>query len=207
MSPHSIAFIDSRVADYEALIAGFSADTRWHVLDAQQDGVAQIERLLAGESDLDVIHIISHGAPGTLYLGSTLLTSSNLPEHAQRLQSIGASLTATGDILLYGCNMAQGEEGQTFVNALAALTGADVAASTDATGRTAVGANSVLETQTDVVAASKMNLGGLVVTLAANTAPTFVARDGSLLQDLGFTQEYPTDIVVLPSGRILLIRP
>lgn len=73
MSPHSIAFIDSRVAGYETLIAGFSADTRWHVLDAQQDGVAQIERLLAGESDLDVIHLISHGAPSTLHLGSAAL--------------------------------------------------------------------------------------------------------------------------------------
>ena len=129
MSSRSIVFIDSRVTDYEAIIAGLNLGTRWHVLDAQQDGIAQIERLLAGETDLDAIHIISHGAPGTLYLGSTVLISSNLPDHAQRLQSIGTSLTAAGDLLLYGCNVAQGEEGEAFVNALAALTGADVAAS------------------------------------------------------------------------------
>jgi|GEM_PF-1444474 len=203
MSPHCIAFIDSRVADYETLIAGFSADTRWHVLVAQQDGVAQIERLLAGESGLDAIHIISHGAPGTLYLGSTLLTSSNLPEHAQRLQSIGASLTATGDILLYGCNVAQGEEGQAFVNALAALTGADVAASTDATGSAAAGANSVLEIQTGVVETSTLNLSGVVDTLAANTAPTFTLSDGKLTTDFGGTG-IATDVDIQADGKIII---
>jgi uncharacterized delta-60 repeat protein len=203
MSPHSIAFIDSRVTDYEALIAGLNIGTRWHVLDAQQDGIEQIERLLAGEMDLDAVHIISHGAPGTLYLGSTVLTSSNLSEHAQQLQSIGSRLTATGDILLYGCDMAQGEEGQAFVNALATLTRADVAASTDATGRAAWGANSVLENQTGTVEVSGLNLGELVGTLAVNTAPTFTVGDGRVTTDLGGS-DYGQSVTVQADGKILL---
>jgi methionine-rich copper-binding protein CopC len=47
---------------------------------------------------------------------------------------IGDSLTETGDMLLYGCNVAQGEAGLAFINTLAQFTGADVAASDDATG-------------------------------------------------------------------------
>ena len=190
MSQKTVLFIDSRVAGYETLIANLDAETRWHVLDAQQDGVAQIERLLANEPALDAIQIVSHGAPSTLYLGSTVLTGSNLPDYAQQLQTMGERLTATGDILLYGCNVAQGEEGEAFVQTLAALTGADVAASTDVTGSTLVGANSVLETQTGVVEISKLNLSGLTGTLALNTAPTFAVGnftvgDGKVTTDFG----------------------
>lgn len=40
---------------------------------------------------------------------------------------IGSSLTATGDWLLYGGNVAAGDVGQEFVPALAVTKGADVA--------------------------------------------------------------------------------
>ncbi len=173
MTTQQILFIDSRVAGYEALIASLDAKTRWHVLDAQQDGMAQIERLLTDESELDTIHIISHGAPGTLHLGSTVLTSGNLSEHAQQLQSIGSRLTVTGDILLYGCDVAQGEEGQAFVNALADLTGADVAASDDLTGGAPTSGNLDLEVRSDQIGseiAVPMNYPFLLI--ADTTAPT-----------------------------------
>lgn len=118
MTTKQIVFIDSRVAGYETLIAGLDTETQWHLLDAQQDGIAQIERLLADAPALDAIQIVSHGAPGTLYLGSTVLTSSNLPDHARQLQSIGARLTASGDILLYGCLWAQGRQGAPWVTSV-----------------------------------------------------------------------------------------
>ena len=166
MTTQQILFIDSRVAGYEALIASLDAKTRWHVLDAQQDGMAQIERLLTDESELDTIHIISHGAPGTLHLGSTVLTSGNLSEHAQQLQSIGSRLTVTGDILLYGCDVAQGEEGQAFVNALADLTGADVAASEDVTGPLNIGGNSALEQVVGMINSLNISMESLSTLLA-----------------------------------------
>ena len=34
------------------------------VLDAQSDGIEQIAEALAGRSDLDSIHIVSHGSGG-----------------------------------------------------------------------------------------------------------------------------------------------
>ena len=34
MTTKNIVFIDSRVAGYETLIAGLSADTEWYLLDA-----------------------------------------------------------------------------------------------------------------------------------------------------------------------------
>ena len=38
------------------------------------------------------------------------------------------SLTEDGDILLYGCDIAAGEEGEAFIEELAELTAADIAA-------------------------------------------------------------------------------
>ena len=124
-----IAFIDSRVADYQTLIDGLAEGTEWFLLDAGTDGIRQMEWILSDYSDLEAIQIISHGSQGTLYLGSTVLDSGNLSAYQTSLKAIGASLSATGDILLYGCNVAEGDGGQAFITQLATYTGADVAAS------------------------------------------------------------------------------
>ena len=55
------------------------------------------------------------------------------------------SLTADADILLYGCDVASSEGGEGFLHSLSALTGADVAASTDTTGSTSLGGDWELE--------------------------------------------------------------
>jgi hypothetical protein len=129
-----LVFIDSRVADFQTLVAGLSADTEWVLLDADQDGVRQMQTALAGYRGLDSIQVVSHGTAGTLYLGSTVLDASNLDRYQTALQTIGQSLSATGDLLLYGCNVAQGDTGKAFINHLAQYTEADVAASDDISG-------------------------------------------------------------------------
>lgn len=130
----SIVFIDRRVNNYETLVVSLDAAIPWYLLSSEQDGIAQMQRILAGYSGLDSIHVVSHGSPGAIYLGSTVLNADNLANYASQLQEIGGSLNQTGDILLYGCNVAQGELGSQFIKSLAELTEADVAASTDETG-------------------------------------------------------------------------
>jgi Ca2+-binding RTX toxin-like protein len=145
MTTKNIVFIDSRVASYETLIAGLSADTEWYLLNADSDGVEQMQQLLVRYSDLDSIQVISHGSLGTLYLGNTVLNGDNLHSYQTQLQAIGSSLTEIGDILLYGCNVAQGDSGLEFVNSLAQITGVDVAASDDLTGNPYQGGDWILE--------------------------------------------------------------
>lgn len=53
-------------------------------------------------------------------------------------------------ILLYGCNVAQGDVGQAFISALASSTGTDVAALTDLTGAAALGGDWAFEAQTGI---------------------------------------------------------
>ena len=109
-------FIDSNVADFEALVKQLPADSTWFVLASDSDGVEQVANATANHSNLDSIQIISHGSAGSLYLGDTTLNSQNIDAYASQLEVIGASLSRKGDLLLYGCNVAQGEIGQYFIN-------------------------------------------------------------------------------------------
>jgi hypothetical protein len=130
---------------------------------------------LQGRSGIDAIHIISHGSQGALYLGSTLLNSSNLADYQCQLASIGSALTETGDILLYGCNVAQGDVGLQFIGSLAQATGADVTASEDATGAAALGGDWVLEESTGSIRSASIASRKYGAILADMTAPTLTS--------------------------------
>ena len=133
-APTKFLFVDSRVPDLQAIVGAAEPGVRVVVLDAQHDGVHQMADALAGAHDVASIAVVSHGDQGLLLLGSGPLHAGNLDAHAADLKAIGAALREHGDIQLYGCDVAAGESGAAFVAALAQATGADVAASTDATG-------------------------------------------------------------------------
>ena len=59
---------------------------------------------------------------------------SNVDSYREALTGWQASLHADADILIYGCDVAAGEDGQAFVEQLAEFTGADIVASTDDSG-------------------------------------------------------------------------
>lgn len=133
-SAASLLFIDSTLADYQTLNTAAVAGTEVHILTAEQDAIAQITQVLAGQSNVSSLHIVSHGNVGGLQLGAIDLTINNLSSYANQIQAWAGSLAADADILLYGCNVAEGEIGETFVQLLSELTQADVAASIDLTG-------------------------------------------------------------------------
>ncbi|MEM0671601.1 DUF4347 domain-containing protein [Dickeya oryzae] len=142
-----VVFIDTSVADYQQLASGVKDGVEVVLLDAGKDGLSQIAQWAQTHTGYEAIHIISNGGEGSLTLGSVTLTDSMLASRRADLTTIGQALSDSGDILLYGCNVAQGTQGQTFISDLAALTGADVAASTDLTGSTALKGDWVLESQ------------------------------------------------------------
>ncbi|MFZ4624861.1 MAG: DUF4347 domain-containing protein, partial [Rhodoferax sp.] len=120
----SLVFIDTRVANYQSLIAGLPADSEVILIDGG-NGLQQMADALAGRSGVEAIHIFSHGSAGAVQLGDTLLSSANLNAYASQLASIGQSLTAEGDLLLYGCNVGASAAGQSFVESIARITQAD----------------------------------------------------------------------------------
>ncbi|MFM8524156.1 MAG: DUF4347 domain-containing protein [Cyanobacteriota bacterium] len=58
-----------------------------------------------------------------------------MDRYTSEFGSLGRHLNPGGDLLLYGCNLASGVEGRSLIARIADLTGRDVAASTDLTGR------------------------------------------------------------------------
>lgn len=133
---HSIIFIDPRVPDHEVLIGGARPGHRVLLLDTNADGLRQIAEALAihGRPKLSAVNIVSHGMPGQLQLGATLLNERGLKSHVALLSEIGASLAPGGDILLYACDVARGVAGRQFVEELSVCTGANVAAASHPVG-------------------------------------------------------------------------
>ena len=192
MTSSSLIFIDSRVSGYQSLLKQLPTSSEVFVIDGASDGLAQIAADLAGRSGIDAIHVISHGSQGALYLGATRVDEAALATHGSELASIGASLGAQGDLLLYGCDVARGEVGMQFIDTLAGLIGADVAASDDVTG---VGGDAQLEQTTGSIEATGLALTGLAGSLAAT--------GGIVTTDFGgFECGY--DVTVQADGKILV---
>lgn len=167
-------FIDSRVNDKELLISQFAPGTEYQVLEVNRDGIDQIVTALSGQSGYDSIQIISHGSSGSIYIGSTVLNSSTLDFYAAQLALLGNALTENGDLLLYGCNVAAGDQGQHFIETLSQMTGADVAASDDPTGGTAAGGDWVLEDQTGTISQSALLNADAYGSLLVDIAPALI---------------------------------
>ena len=171
-SAQQIIFVLDNVGDWQRLAAGIPANSEFHLLSSRGDALAQMASILAGRSGLAAIHLVSHGSAGSLSLGTTTLDDSTLAAHASELATIGAALGADGDLLLYGCDVAAGDPGASFVAGLAQATGADVAASSDPTGSARQGGDAELETLIGTVETSLLDLSGLTQLLAAGTTQT-----------------------------------
>ena len=134
-----LVFVNENVPDYEQLIADLQGNDESRtievvVLESDRSGIEQVSEILAERSDLSAVHVITHGADGQINLGDTWLNSDTLKSNSDAVAEWGQSLTESGDILFYGCNVAIDGDGQALLDNIATLTGADVAASDDPTG-------------------------------------------------------------------------
>ena len=149
--PRELIFIDAGVENSEQLLAGIleekpDSNLEIRFLDASQDGVSQItDTLSSAKGKYDAIHIISHGDEGEIQLGNSWLDEDSLAANANAIASWSDALTDDADLLFYGCNLAGNEAGESFIESMAALTGADVAASEDLTGAAELGGDWDLE--------------------------------------------------------------
>jgi alpha-tubulin suppressor-like RCC1 family protein len=147
----SVVLIDSALVDRvpEDELAGSEVIA----INGDVDVVAQITGALGSLTEIDVLRVVSHGSDGTLWFGKQAFDSSTLRSHSAQVADWRKSLSAGAEILLYGCSVAETGRGRLFVDQLASLTDANVAASTDPTGR---GGNTILEYAVGIPAASLM---------------------------------------------------
>ena len=86
-----------------------------------------------------------NGDDGQISLGEAVLSDENIESHSVALADIGSALTDDGDLLIYGCDVAESDSGVDFIARIAQLTDADVAASDDKTGSTLKNGDWILE--------------------------------------------------------------
>ena len=73
-----VAFIDTAVADYQSLVDGVRAGVEVVLLDGGQSGLAQMALWAQDHYGYDAIHVLSHGAQGTVFLGGDTVTAATL---------------------------------------------------------------------------------------------------------------------------------
>ena len=214
---HELVFVDPTLPDLDTLLAGLGPggagrEIVWLAPDS--DGVAVISATLAQRQGVDAVHLLTHGSDGQVRLGSATLDSARLLQRASEIAGWSSALTADADLLIYGCDVAASAAGRQLVRDLAALTGADVAASADPTGATARGGNWILEARTGIIeaamvpgAATQLHWQGLLNTFT--TDPTKAdGAVGSLRWAIGQANLNPgADTIILRAGTYTLTIP
>ncbi|MGH3996459.1 MAG: DUF4347 domain-containing protein, partial [Pseudonocardiaceae bacterium] len=190
-----VVFVDTSVEDYRTLIAGIDPSAEVVLLDATQDGVEQIAEVLVGRSGIDAIHIVSHGSQAELRLGTARLTLDSMTgRYVDELAVFGQALTDEADLLVYGCDFGQGQLGQEAATTLAEITGADVAASEDATGHATLGGDWDLEFRAGSVETTAVLSFEAQANWMGLLAPPSIdldANDSSGTPGADYTAQYP----------------
>jgi len=178
LHPSVLVIIDPSVENYHHLVNGVIPEANVIVLDPTEDGVEQITQGLQKRSHIKSLHLVTHGSPGCLYLGTTQLKRSTLNYYDRDLQIWSDALTTDADILIYGCHVAANcSTGYSFIHHLSQLTGAKVAAATHLIGAAELGGNWELEVTTGRIETSLAFEADVLATYKSVLAASFNLSD------------------------------
>ena len=122
---HGIILADAGLADIDALIGRHAPDVTVIRVAGDEDALGLLADAL--EAGPAAVHLIAHGAPGVVRLGAMPLDISAL------LDRRWPDASGT-EILIHACDVGAGADGRSFVECLAAVTGARVAAASHPVG-------------------------------------------------------------------------
>ncbi|MGB5632880.1 MAG: DUF4347 domain-containing protein, partial [Waterburya sp.] len=206
-SSTNLVVIDPNIEGYKDLVSAVNVNTEILILNTEENAIAQITETLNHYEEVSSLHIFSHGDRGLLQLGNTNLSLENLGEYQDELLSWNNILAEDSDILLYGCNVAEGA-GIELVNAFSKMTGADVAASIDLTGSSLLGGDGDLEYATGDIEAELA-----IESDAIKNLEFLLANDYVVQSDPNFQKELvlsglrePTSMTFLPDNRMLFLQ-
>lgn len=172
-----LVIIDPSIADSHHLATGVLAGATVFQLDRDRDGILQIGNYLQQHPEFTSLHILCHGAPGSLYLGSSKLERDHLEQYTTLLQRWGRGRAGDREILLYGCQVAKTPRGREFVKRLSNTIGAPIAASIDLTGNTALGGTWELAYRTGKIQSNLALQSEVMATYAAVLAVNIADGD------------------------------
>jgi len=131
-----LVIISDYVKDADKIAEQLDENTDVLILKQGENPMDQINEYLDSQDGVkyDAIHVVSHGNAGYFLLNDSIVDAEAVAEDPASWKAIGEHLTADGDIMIYGCNVAGSEDGKAMIANIAELTGADVAASVDKVG-------------------------------------------------------------------------
>ncbi|WP_304488774.1 DUF4347 domain-containing protein [Azospirillum sp. INR13] len=143
---HGIILADAGLADIDALIGRHAPNVTVIRVAADEDALGLLADAL--ETGPAAVHLIAHGAPGVVKLGAMPLDTSALFDRRWP--------DATGtEILIHACDVGAGGNGRRFVERLAAVTGARVAAASHPVGHADRGGSWDLDVVTGPILAAR----------------------------------------------------
>ncbi len=104
------------------------------VIEIGKGGIKELTKILSRYEGLDAVHLVTHAKPGAIQIGGELIDTKMFQEHLATFASLNKAIKEGGDLLLYGCELAKGADGEDFLEIIKNNTHIDVAASDDLTG-------------------------------------------------------------------------
>jgi len=140
-----LVLLDSELQDQNVLTGALKPGVKVVYFDKFTSLATSVDNALKENAPVKTLHIVTHGAPGTLYASYMCLNEKLLLEQKTEIEKWKESFTPDGSILLYGCNVGKGEEGISFCQSLSEITGVPVSASNNPTGKSSIGGDWNLE--------------------------------------------------------------
>lgn len=117
----SIVVIDAAVNQYRYLLKSPLDGMEVHVLNEQEDGIAQIVSLLQQHQKLSRLFLFCKGASSQIRLGKTNLNETNLWMYADAIREWSNYFTQDAEILIHGCDLDMNPIGQALISWLGLL--------------------------------------------------------------------------------------
>ena len=154
---HELVVVDGGLAQLQTLLEDIRvADPNRTivVLDPSGDEISQLTQYLQQHAgQFDALHLMTHGGKGWIDFAGQAVSLSDPAQNANLWAGISNGLRAGGDLLLYGCNVAETSAMADMVRSLSLQLGVGIAASTDPTG---MSGNWSLEFQTGSIEATPL---------------------------------------------------
>lgn len=172
-----LVVLDTNVDGWRELARGLEQDARLILIAPHENGLAKLVEALEEQHELASTHLLGHGEPGRMQLGTATLDTATLEHHPELFARIGQALRPDGQLLLYGCRLGAGAIGTSLIAQLEEALGVDVAASATLVGSKEKGGNWGLATRS------------LVPAMPAPIASEALTRFPGVLQTFGFDPE------------------
>ena len=140
-----LVIIDQAVRNKSAFYQQIKPGVEIREVNSDGNGLVQLKAILSDYQNLDVLHLVTHGSDGVMYIGSSQVTTDLLKQEIDTLATLDKAMRDGADVLLYGCELAKSQKGEDLLEMISGEANVDVAASDDNTGSSQLEADWDLE--------------------------------------------------------------